>query len=391
MAQVSFARTLDIYGNANEDGTLDKKDVAYIEQVLSGRAPETKLADANQDRRIDRADIEQVEAIIAGSETVLWLIDSAGKTVRVNQPVNRIVSISTYCSEPIRMFGDIEKVVAVQDNAKRSTVYFPRISTRPSIGGYPPDFEAVIKYRPDLLIGATSWTKHLYGKLPDAVIPVVGLSFTNPAIFQEEILKLGYLLNKKDRADHYLKTYYNRYLKLIKMRTDSIPEEDKPRVYMEYSMGKYRAYGGGQQFIEMIGGKNIFADFPHYFEVDPEAVMKRNPDIIIKQQRYHMGYMGNERDIIAHIRESIMKRPELSRVKAVKNGRVFILAEKIAYGCALPAGVAAMAKALYPDRFKDIDPQAIHQEFIDAFCPGVNFNVRTQGIFLYPPVRGTKI
>jgi iron complex transport system substrate-binding protein len=45
-----------------------------------------------------------------------------------------------------------------------------------------------------------------------------------------------------------------------------------------------------------------------------------------------------------------------------------------------------MAKWLHPELFEDLDPQAMHQEFIDRYCPGLNFDVYRNGTFAYPPL-----
>jgi iron complex transport system substrate-binding protein len=44
-----------------------------------------------------------------------------------------------------------------------------------------------------------------------------------------------------------------------------------------------------------------------------------------------------------------------------------------------------MAKILYPDVFSDFNPQAIHQEYLTHFLR-LNYNLDTNGVFLYPPV-----
>ena len=384
--------TLGIFGNANEDDTIDMRDVAYTEHIILGLSPETRLADANYDGKVDTLDIMQIKLIILGKEKELTLIDSGNRITTVKKPIKRIVSISLYCSEPIRMFGEMDKIVAVQGNSKKAPVYFPQICKLPSIGGYPPDPEAILSFEPDLLIGATSWTKHLYGKLPNDVVPIVGLNFYNPSTFVEETVKLGYIMNKRDKADNYLSTFYNRYLDVIKSRAEKLSEKDKPKIYAESSMGDYKTHGGrnrAQTNIEIAGGRNIFADLADvgYFETDPEEVIVRNPDIIIKHLRHDVGYAKGDFSVMENKREEIMNRPELANVNAVKNGKVYILAERISYGFTYPVAIAYMAKWLHPDLFKDLDPRAMHQEFIDKFCPGINFNVYEQGIFVYPPLK----
>ena len=73
--------------------------------------------------------------------------------------------------------------------------------------------------------------------------------------------------------------------------------------------------------------------------------------------------------------------PALQQVKAVKENRVYVTRFLWA---AHPIMALYMAKWLYPDIFEDLDPQAVHQEYIDTF-QGVDFDVGEHGVFMYPP------
>jgi len=383
--------SLGIYGNANMDQTIDESDIVHVEEIISGTRESTDLADANYDGSVNELDLDQIKKIIAGTEENLTIVDSSKRVATIKKPVRRIVSISIYNNEALRMFGELDKMVAIEDSTKKKDVFFPQGAEMPSIGGYPPNPEAIFKYQPDLLLGATSWTKELYDKLPGNT-SVVGLDFTSktPYSFAEETTKLGYILNRRDEAEDYLDSFLYKYINAIKAKTEGLADAEKPSVYVESSFGNYKAYGGNgsgaQTYIEMAGGINIFQDSPLYFEADPEAVVTSNPDIIIKQLRDDVGYPANDFSIMNKAREEILNRPELVDVKAVKEGRVYIIDEGLSYGFSYPIAVAYMAKWLNPELFEDLDPQAMHQEFIDKYCPGLNFDVYRNGTFAYPPL-----
>jgi iron complex transport system substrate-binding protein len=221
-------------------------------------------------------------------------------------------------------------------------------------------------------------------------IPVAGFDFMShtPNEFAEETVKLGYIMNRRDEARDYLNNFHDKYLETIKSRTEDLSDDDKPRVYVESSFGEYKAYGGNgsgaQTYIEITGGENIFEDFPLYFEADPEALMVKNPDIIIKQLRSDAGYSVDDLGALEAAREEIMNRPELADVSAVKSGRVYVIYEGLSYGFNYPIAVAYMAKWTHPELFEDLDPQAMHQEYVDGYCPGLDFDVYQQGTFVYP-------
>jgi len=44
-----------------------------------------------------------------------------------------------------------------------------------------------------------------------------------------------------------------------------------------------------------------------------------------------------------------------------------------------------MAKVFLPEAFADLDPEAIHQEYITRFL-GEDFDLDRDGVFLYPPI-----
>jgi iron complex transport system substrate-binding protein len=382
--------TLGIYGNANMDDTIDEDDIAYVKDIIGGTKEATDLADANNDGKVDDADVDQIEKIIEGTEESLVVLDSYNRTVAIREPVERIVSMSIYNNEALRMFGDLDKVVAIEESTKKKTVFFPQGADLPTIGGYPPNPEAVLKFQPDLVLGATSWTKEIYDKLPGN-ISIVGLDFTSrtPTSFAEETMKLGYIMNRRDEAKDYLENFQYRVLEDITSRTEGLSEDEKPKVYVESSFGNYKAYGGNgsgaQTYLELAGGRNIFDDSPLYFEADPEAVVTRNPDIIIKQLRDGVGYPAENFTVMIEARDEILSRPELADVSAIKNGQVYVIDEGLSYGFSYQVAVAYMAKWLHPELFGDLDPQALHQEFIDKYCPGLSFDVYKQGTFAYTP------
>ena len=82
---------LNIFGNANLDGTIDQDDAAYIKSIIDGVGASTDLADANFDGQIDEADVSKVQDIINGTESSLTVLDGNGKPITIVMPVERVV------------------------------------------------------------------------------------------------------------------------------------------------------------------------------------------------------------------------------------------------------------------------------------------------------------
>jgi iron complex transport system substrate-binding protein len=208
-------------------------------------------------------------------------------------------------------------------------------------------------------------------------------------IKEQGLEKLGYIFGKMDEVNHYFNDFHDKYLVLIEARTEKLPEEEKPKVYVERYTGAYKSYGSeatAHQMIDRTGGRNIFADIDEYFiDVDPEEVIMRNPDIIFKTIK--QGYVADPKDPskIVAMRDEIMNRPELANVNAVKNGSVYIVDLSLMLGPDYPLAAAYWAKLFQPDLFEDLDPKAIHQEYLTEF-QRLDINLDEHGIFMYPPL-----
>ncbi|HOI69977.1 MAG TPA: dockerin type I repeat-containing protein [Methanothrix sp.] len=97
--------TLEVFGNANMDETIDEDDVAYVEGIIDGTNEGTELADANYDGNIDAQDLDQIERIIEGSADRLTVIDSANRTVTVSLPVKAAAGLHTSPCREFCMLG----------------------------------------------------------------------------------------------------------------------------------------------------------------------------------------------------------------------------------------------------------------------------------------------
>ena len=385
---------LDIYGNANEDDTIDMGDVVYTKLAIFGKKPKTKLCDAKYDGRINVLDVIQAKLIILGKEKELTLIDTGDRIVTVKKPVERVVTLLEYSAEVMRIFRTQDKIVGIGSGITECEIYFPELSKLPSVGRWgAPDYEAILSLNPDLVIPLGSKTAKHAKKLPG--VAVVGLSFYKPETLVEELEKLGYILEREEEANAFI-DWYEGYRDTIEGRTEDIPEVDRPRVYIETAGPdeKWKTAGsesGWHQKIEIAGGHNIFGDIPtSRAKVDPEEVIKRNPEIIIRRMsRSVCGWVYNMDPVdgitkYSAIRDEIMSRPELAKVSAVKDRKVYITHMDFSSGFNHLACIAYIAKWFHPELFEDLNPKAIHQEYIKFQGLPDDF-LDTHGVFVYHP------
>jgi iron complex transport system substrate-binding protein len=173
-------------------------------------------------------------------------------------------------------------------------------------------------------------------------------------------------------------------LNLIQDKVKDIPESERPKVYLELGDTPYQTTGNKGAWhitLEMAGGRDLFGDIDEeYFVADPEEVVKRNPDIFVKKEYPEGGYDSNNLSEMIPERNELLNRTELANVKAIRNGRVFLIDSSVFANPKFVIGIAYMAKWFYPDLFKDIDPQAFHKEYLERFI-GIPY----RGFYVYPP------
>jgi len=382
--------TLGLFGNANMDANVNDKDIAFLQDIIKGKNEPTKLADANNDGKIDEKDIAQTEEIIKGIEKELTLIDSAGRIVTVKMPINRVVAFNYEQVETMRSIKAKDEIVGVGSYIKDDEL-LSEFSGYPNVGATKsPNYEELIKLKPDivLLYATFSMTEAeaIQNRLKDLNpdIKVIRLDAYKPESYVNETRLMGYLFDKRDEADEFLK-FYESWMDTIKNRVDKIPENEKPFVYYENRKPYYSAGNGTghQQKIDLAGGRNIFSDHQGYSDVDPEAVVDRNPDVIIRVDADFKGYNTTNATKLNEIRNEILNRSELSNVNAIKNNKTFVISNQIIGNVRHFVGIGYLAKWLHPDLFSDLDPQAIHQEYINKFH-GLDYDLSKKGVFVYP-------
>jgi len=330
----------------------------------------------------------------------LTITDSAEKTIVLDKPVEKVIVLNSRIAEAMRILGVEDKIVAVSDSIIESSKQFPMLSKKPSIGsGLRPCVETIVSFKPDVVF---AWVRRPDPKvlqedeLEAAGIKVIRLDLYRPKTLLKEMKILGEEFNKKAELEAYI-DWHDNYINLIKSRVATISEEDRVRVFIESdgvgkNPGTRRAMGGRsgiQELVTIAGGINIAADYipKTSGDVETEWILAQNPDVIIGREMRRAG--GFETDDPADMREHYLEIKELpgfaEKVKAVIDNRVYIISSDIVGGPPLPVGAAYLAKWFYPEKFEDLDPQAIHQEYIDKFWGGISYDVTAEGVFVYPP------
>lgn len=312
--------------------------------------------------------------------------DQLGRSVSVPDEVKRVVVLQHQALDIMIQLGAQDKVVGVLEKWDK---YLPgaakcmdNIGTMPTPGGLSSvNMEALLALNPDLVIVTHYAPKDMIDQISGAGIPVVGVSLfeasyeeaskLNPDLedaqdaynkgLEDGVLLIGDICNKRERAERLMQVVAESRA-ILKSHLGDIPENDRVRCYMARS--NLHTYGRGKYtsvIMERAGGVNVAAkEVEGFKEVTMEDVLRWNPEVIFVQWRHRKAA------------EELKAAPAWKPVKAISAGQVYVCPEYVKpWGHALPESMALgeiwMAKTLYPEKFKDVDLDAMVQSYYKEF------------------------
>jgi iron complex transport system substrate-binding protein len=317
------------------------------------------------------------------------VVDSAGRTVEVPYPVESVVVLWSNPAKEMRALGAVDRIVGMdqstKDDVDKGTL--PELADVPVVGTQEePNYEKIAELKPDVVIclsaGYPPEPAEIEAKLAPFGIKVVGLDFYRTEVWFQEIETLGKMLGTEEKAKEYM-DFFKGYYDQVNETLATIPDSERKSVYFEGAK-KYQTYGGkgyGSGIPNMIryaGGKDLYPDREELaFEVNPEDVAERNPDVIIKGTS--LGWNAQNDTEFKALRDEILNRSELSSTNAIKNGQVYVMSFDIAGGAGKKFGPVFLAKLLYPEKFQNLDSGAFYREYLEKF-QGLEY----KGVYLYP-------
>jgi iron complex transport system substrate-binding protein len=360
-----------IYGNANEDDTLDMRDVTYIKLAIFGKKPATTFADANHDGKISMLDVGQTKLIILGKEKQLTLVDQADRKVTVPRPIERVVSSSPDCLRTIASLGGADKHVGVSSYIAEygwrmpAVIAYPGLKELPGVGIYGElNAEQMLSLKPDVIFawayGGPDAANTLQEKTGIPVVAVVRASIDQLKNF-EIYQVVGKVMGKEKEAEELTSYFNKRRDELIEVTTD-VPESEKPKVYLVF-WSQITHTPVFYDPVDLAGGINVAKDLApttHHGAatiVSKEQIIAWNPDIIL----IHGVFPPHKISI-----EDILSDPDLQTINAVKNRKVYYT-NGFMIGWDPAVGFTEtfyMAKLFHPDKFSDLDMEKEGNEIL---------------------------
>ncbi|NPE27853.1 ABC transporter substrate-binding protein [Methanococcoides sp. SA1] len=355
---------------------------------------------------LQNAEITEVpETNIADTNTQITIIDALGREVTLDKPAERIAYTYYGVAEIISAVGAWDQVVA-RDGHITDENFYPGLEDIPAIsptkGALNINYEKIIETQPDVFImpylGRNENTDEVIDKL-EPEIPVIFVEPLNPDTFLENVQTIGVISGNEEQAQEYIEFYNRVYNSIVAESSKLSPEERVNVFYKVFSVdpNQIATYGekmpGGNEFFYAAGGRNIAGELPFaYSEVDSEWLIEQDMDAIVIMcwdQRYPdiFGYTVDDPEFARQeetkIRNEFMDMDVFSNTDAVKNGNVYLVNNDLLSTPRYIISIAYIAKWFHPELYPDLDPEALHQEYIDRFVRG-NYNVSDAGLFAYP-------
>lgn len=331
------------------------------------------------------------------------ITDITGQVVSVPDHPQRLVlgeGRLIYALEPLEKEHLFDRVVGWQgefreadaQNYEQMRKTFPKADNVAVIGRSSADTispERLLDLHPDVAIFST--TGHGPGQSGDvterlkaAHIPVIFVDFReNPIKTTVPSMRiLGAVLGREKEAKAYT-DFYEERLKAIRAVVDSVPYNQRPRVFIDMLAGARQSCchtagrGNMGAFIEAAGGRNVAAGLlPGYLgEVSAEKLIALDPDILLLDGTrgpvnagpgLKMGSQVTQEQARASLNH-LLEAPELAALRAVQTGRAYGIWHTFYDSPFNILAVEAMAKWFYPERFKELDPEADRREVQSRF------------------------
>lgn len=294
----------------------------------------------------------------AGNETVqedhedslqtvypISVTDATGKEFTFDKAPERIVSTSPSETEILFALGLDEEIVGVSDYDD-----YPQAALdKPKMGGVvKPNEEALLAANADWVITGLSMEEPVVEQLRQLGIPVFKFDPKHVDDIISNVELIGKIVNRQAEAKQVAEQMRTQ-VQQVKDAVSGIAEEDKRKVYIEFSPGW--TVGKGEfmdELVQIAGGINIAHDLEGWSQISEEKVIEENPAVII----YASGFTDDNGD---ELDEIIKGRSSWSVIEAVQQERLVGIEKNLLSrsGPRITEALLQIAKGIYPERFAD--------------------------------------
>jgi iron complex transport system substrate-binding protein len=282
------------------------------------------------------------------------LVDDTNYVTSMDAIPNRIISMAPSTTEIVFALGLDDKVVGVDSYSDYPYDFSAWIAAgnMTGVGDFSnPSMEAIASLEPDLILATGGVQAETVETLRDLGYKVLVLDPSNIEGVLKDIELVGNATGKTAEATGLIND--------ITSRIDAVANKvanaaTKPKVYYEVwydptSLWTAGAKAWQNELIEKAGGINIFDDQQlDYFQSSAEAVIERNPDIIVLPAEG----MGSGPQFWGSL-DDVKERPGWNTISAVQNdGLVLVDSNTIARAGPRVADIIEdLAEEFHPELF----------------------------------------
>ncbi|MCY1666510.1 ABC transporter substrate-binding protein [Rhizobium sp. SL86] len=343
------------------------------------------------------------------AQAEITVTDVKGRTVTLAKPAERVM-LGFYYEDYLAIAGPgaIDKVVALSLSTWKDwrpyqfAAYekaLPKLSSIPDVGNTEDNtfsIEKVIAAKPDLVILA-AWSFDALGEnvkqIEAAGIPIVTRDYNAQTVEKHvaSTLALGRLMGTPERAETLAKAYQEAMADIDRRIQSQGPSTKK--VYVELAQKGAaevgNSYGNSMwgALVTRLGGKNIATgQIGNWGPLSPEYVLTQKPDLVFlagsewvgRPQAVTVGF-GASPETARERMKPYLARAGWDALPAVENGQVYAIYHGGARTLSDYVYAQFIAKQLYPDAFKDVDPAENLRRFYDTWLP-----VKADGVYMLP-------
>lgn len=297
-------------------------------------------------------------AFALGSRVITFY---GNQTIHLPEQIQRIASTWPAQNSIIAMLGYGDRIVATSRVIRDMPIFrkfVPSISRAIVAGATAHEIsvEELMRVKPDILFVPGKMAPSQRQQLEEAGIEVVAFHDNSLAAIVERTLITGQILGGKAvrKAEDY-RDYFNHNATRVQTALKKIPASQRLKVL--HVMGNQLMTSSrpslNQDWMDMGGAINVaehWAQGRQYsVKASMEQILAADPDVIIVMR--------------APDAEAIRHDPAWSRMRAVRNGKVYANPRGMFWWCRETSEEALqflwLAKTLYPDLLSDVD---MHQE-----------------------------
>lgn len=273
--------------------------------------------------------------------------------------------------------GAVDHIIAVDTNTAQDRVYWEMFDPENVIGKSQRElnYEKIIELNPQVVIlpdnGAYEEAEE---KLTPFGIKVFVISGYDTADFKNQTENIGKMFGVEEQAAKF----YNFFNDKLEYINEKLEGAEKRTVYFETTSDYSTIFEGNAMYnmVEFANVTNIFSTDTENLsakEIDPEAIIARNPDVIIKLVTPDKALVGTglytapTKEEFQKAYNDIIGRVGFDSINAVKNDDIYFMTQFSHGEASKLVGTLFIAKMVYPDLLTELDADEIYRAWLEDF------------------------